>query len=72
MSNQKEAYPTALADRLRREIERSGQNLNQLAGACGVAQPVLYRFMTGERGLTLETVERLAAHFGLRFVKGRK
>lgn len=61
-----------IAEQLRQAIEESGQNLHQLASACGVSQPVLYRFMAGQRGLNLATAERLAAHFGLELAQQRK
>jgi plasmid maintenance system antidote protein VapI len=54
-----------IADRLRRAVRDRGQAVNAVAKAAGVAQPVLYRFMTGERDLTLDTAQRLADYFGL-------
>jgi plasmid maintenance system antidote protein VapI len=54
-----------LADQLRKMIRDSGKTVNAVAVESGIAQPVLYRFVTGERDLTLSTVQRLADHFGL-------
>jgi plasmid maintenance system antidote protein VapI len=58
------ARPT-MPDVLRRAVRESGRSVNAVAKAAGVAQPVLYRFMTGERDLTLDTAQRLADYFGL-------
>jgi plasmid maintenance system antidote protein VapI len=54
-----------LADALRAAVRATGLPVNAVARAAGVPQPVLYRFMTGERDLTLRTAEKLAAHLGL-------
>jgi plasmid maintenance system antidote protein VapI len=61
-----------MADVLRQEVRESGESVNAVAKAAGVAQPVLYRFITGERDLTLETAQKLADHFGLELRKRRK
>jgi plasmid maintenance system antidote protein VapI len=39
--------------------------VSAVAVAAGVLQPVLHRFMKGERDLTLTTAQKLADHFGL-------
>ncbi len=57
-----------LADTLKKAIADSGLSLPELARQCGVAQPVLYRFVQGTRDPALATVERLADYFGLRLV----
>ncbi len=57
--------PPNLADQLRRAIEASEQNVNQIALAAEVAPISLYRFMAGERDLYLETAGRVAAVLGL-------
>ena len=49
---------------LRDELAKAG-SINSIAVAAGVPQPVLHRFLHGERGLTLLSVDRLAAHLGL-------
>jgi plasmid maintenance system antidote protein VapI len=54
-----------IAEELRRKVRECGLSVNAVAKAAGVAQPVLHRFMTGERDLTLSTAQRLADHFGL-------
>jgi plasmid maintenance system antidote protein VapI len=61
----KAAPPPTLADVLRRAMSETGLSVNALAKAAGIAQPVLYRFVTGERDLTLRTAQKLADYFGL-------
>jgi plasmid maintenance system antidote protein VapI len=64
MANKKRG--TDLEDQLRRAIAGCGLSLNQLAGATGVHQAQLSRFMRAERTLTLTAAARLCVHIGLR------
>ncbi len=50
-----------MADQLRKAIRKSG---NAIAVEAGVPQPVLHRFVSGERDLTLATAQKLADYFG--------
>jgi plasmid maintenance system antidote protein VapI len=62
------ARPTrrlTIADRLRQAVRASGQTVNAVAVGAGVPQPVLFRFVSGERDLTLRTAQKLADYFGL-------
>jgi plasmid maintenance system antidote protein VapI len=54
-----------MADRLRKAIKESKKTVNAIAVESEIPQPVLYRFVTGERDLTLRTAQRLADYFGL-------
>lgn len=54
-----------LARQLQAAIAATGQSLYSIAQACGVAAPVLQRFVNGERGITLETAGKIAAYLGL-------
>ncbi|QDU27761.1 helix-turn-helix protein [Anatilimnocola aggregata] len=54
----------SLTDQLREAIRDCGTSVNALAKECGVAQPMLARFMNGQ-DLRLTTADKLAAHFGL-------
>jgi len=63
------AEPT-LAATILAAIGESGLSTYAVAKAAGVSQPVLHRFVTGERGLTLDTAEKLCRFLGLRLVKG--
>ena len=49
----------------RKAVERSGVNAAQLAKLSGVDRAQLYRFMRGERSLTIKTAEKLARQIGL-------
>jgi len=54
-----------MADVLRRAIRESGKTINAVATAAGVPQPVLHRFLAGERDLTLRSAQKLVDYFGL-------
>lgn len=54
----------SVSDVLRAELAKA-ESTNSVALAAGVPQPVLHRFLARERGMTLTSVDRLAAHFGL-------
>lgn len=49
----------------RNAIENSGVNIAQLAKLSGVDRSQLYRFMQGQRGLSIKTAEQLAKQVGL-------
>ncbi|HEV3255729.1 MAG TPA: helix-turn-helix transcriptional regulator [Gemmataceae bacterium] len=51
-----------MAEILRKTIRDRGETVADVARATGVAQPVLHRFMAGERSLRLETADKLAAY----------
>ena len=53
--------PTDLHTALRKAVEATGQPIAAIARKAGIAQPMLYRFMTGERDITLRTADKLAA-----------
>ena len=48
-----------LAEVIRRTIRSSGRTAYTIATASGVSQAILSRFMTGKRGITLETADKL-------------
>jgi plasmid maintenance system antidote protein VapI len=54
-----------IAETLRRVIDDSGENLAAIGRAAGIPQPVLWRFATGERDLTLRTADKLLEYFDL-------
>jgi transcriptional regulator with XRE-family HTH domain len=56
----------SLLDAIRKAIERSGQTRYRIAKGTGVSQAHLSRLMSGERGLSVESLELLADHLGLR------
>lgn len=54
-----------MADRLRKAIQASKKTVNAIAVESEIPQPVLHRFVAGERDLTLTTAQKLADYFGL-------
>lgn len=54
-----------VSDALRRSIERSGLSRYEIAKRTGVSQSQLSRFVAFDRGLSLDSVDRLAAFFKL-------
>ena len=57
-----------LADDVRTAIRESGLSRYEIAKKTGVSQSVLSRFMSGETGMTLATLERIAPLLGLEIV----
>jgi transcriptional regulator with XRE-family HTH domain len=53
------------SEQLRRAIEQSGTSRYALARSLGVSDSALSRFMSGERGLTLATLDKLVDALGL-------
>jgi transcriptional regulator with XRE-family HTH domain len=54
---------------LRREREKAGLSLNQVAERAGLSQPMVSYVERGMRNPTLETVLRIAAAVDIDFVK---
>lgn len=54
-----------LTDQLREAIRCCGKSVSAIAQASDVPQPVVQRFVSGERGITLDTAARLAKYLGL-------
>ena len=62
----------SLQDQLRRAVHDSGLSVYAVAKGSGIAQPVLHRFVAGERDLTLATASRLADYFQMRLTRPRR
>lgn len=54
-----------LSDQIRQAIEQCGQTRYAIAKTTGIDQSTLSRFVSGERGLPMNTLDRLADHLGL-------
>lgn len=54
-----------LLDELKAAIEASDQSRYRIAKETGIAEAALSRLMSGERGLSVESVEILADYLGL-------
>jgi transcriptional regulator with XRE-family HTH domain len=55
----------SLVEVLRREILGAGKSVFAVAKEARVSQPILSRFLSGKRGITLATAERLCHSLGL-------
>jgi transcriptional regulator with XRE-family HTH domain len=62
----------AVSDELRKAVETCGMSRYRIARELGVSESTLSRFMSGERGLTLKTLDKLCEFLGLQLSKGRK
>ncbi len=60
-----------IIDQLRRAIRDSGETEYAIAKASGVSQSVVNRFVSGERGISLETAAKLCEHLKLDLVRRR-
>lgn len=56
---------TKISERLRTAIQNTGESLNHMAQATGVAASVLSRFVRCEQGITMDTADTLAEYLGL-------
>ena len=75
--NQSEDAPgrrqTAFLDQIRRAIRRSGASQYSLSREAQVPEGSLSRFVRGKRGLSCESLERVAEALGLEVViRGRE
>ena len=59
------AKKLSLSEQVRRAIQDSGKTQYRIAKESGVDKGALSRFMSGERGLTLESLDRLTDYLGL-------
>ena len=56
---------TKLSDQLRQAIDTCGQTRYAISKATGIAEATLSRFMSGERGLPMKTLDTLADYLEL-------
>lgn len=61
-----------LSDQIRQAVENCGETRYAIAKATGIDQATLSRFMNGERGLPMKTLDRLADHLDLNVVAGQR
>jgi plasmid maintenance system antidote protein VapI len=57
---------------LRRAVDDCGLSRYRIAKELGIAESTLSRFMSGERGLTMKCLDRLAALLDLHVAAGRR
>ena len=60
-----------LSDQIRQAIEYCGRTRYAIWKATGISQETLSRFLSGERGLPMKTLDRLADYLELNIVTGR-
>lgn len=60
-----------LMDEVRQAIEESGMSCYAICKGAGIEESAMSRFMRGQRGLTLRTLDRLAAFLDLHVRKGK-
>lgn len=58
-----------MAAQLKKAIQDSGKSVNAIAVESGIPQPVLHRFVKGDRDLTLTTAEKLFRYFNFELRK---
>jgi len=64
---------TLISDQLRGQLLAAGESLYELAGRAGVPRSCLAAFVRGDRGLTVDTIDRVCAALGLQLVQtGRR
>ncbi|MEL7485047.1 MAG: helix-turn-helix transcriptional regulator [Planctomycetota bacterium] len=61
-----------LLDKLRTEVEARPESRRQISLASGVAESQLSRFASGDSGLGIDSIERLADYLGLEIVLRKK
>ena len=61
-----------LSDQLRAAIENYGKTQYAIAKATGISKSTLSRFMSGERGLPMKTLDRLADCLDLNLAAGKR
>jgi DNA transposition AAA+ family ATPase len=61
-----------ITSQLRKEIETCGRSRYRISRDTGISEAALSRFMSGERGLAIETIEKLIDYFGYKLVKRRR
>ena len=54
-----------LSDQIRRAIETSGQSRYRISQTTGIPESSLSYFMSGRRGLSLESLDLIGMHLGL-------
>ncbi len=54
-----------MTETLKRAIQESTETVAAIAREAGIPQPVLHRFVAGERDLTMKTAEKLVIYFDL-------
>lgn len=60
---------STISEQIRAAVDLSGQSRYAICQATGLDQAHLSRFMTGERALSQENIDRLCGHLGLQLAR---
>ena len=60
-----------LTDQLRRAVADSGRTLGEFSRDTGIDKSALSRFVNGERGLSMESLDTIGYYLSLRVVAGK-
>ena len=61
-----------MSEQLREAIDKSGVSRYRIAQDTDIAESTLSRFVSGERGLSMEAIDRLLEYLGLEVVEKSK
>lgn len=64
--------PKTISDQVRQAIDASGLTRYEIAKRAGIDQSALSKFYHGQRGITTETLDKIAKVLGLRITIDRK
>jgi transcriptional regulator with XRE-family HTH domain len=60
------------SDQIRQAVENCGETRYAISRATGIAESTLSRFMAGERGLPMKTLDVLADYLDLQITTGKR
>lgn len=61
-----------LSDQLRQAIEEADVSRYEIARQTGVSETTLCRFVSGERGISVDAMDRIGQYLGLAIVRPKK
>ena len=61
-----------LSEQIRRAVDDCGQTRAAIGQAADIDESTLSRFMSGERGLSMKTLDRLADYLDLNITLGKR
>jgi hypothetical protein len=64
--------PTTVSQTVRRAVLDSGVTLYRVAKDARVSYAVLHRFVSGKRGLSIETLDKVCHYLGLKLVRAEE